>query len=150
MGRSQRTRSSSNVSPSTRSRPNHRPAMRPRVSLSSTPRFFPSIWSSKRCPERCCRRNVRILPHVVHLMKAANLREPCTDWRYVFATGFDTSPPADHSSRYKAKKNDCYRPGILPLQKNARLELIRPKFENSSLGTWRRSREESKLLIELS
>ena len=150
MGRSQRTRSSSNVSPWTQSRPSHQPAMRPRVSLSSTPSFFPLIWSSKMCPEGCYRRNVRILPHVVHLMKAANLRKPGTDWGYVFATGFDTSSPADHSSRYKAKKKDCYGPGILPLQQNARLELIRPKFENSSLGTWRRSREESKLLIELS
>ena len=83
-------------------------------------------------------------------MKAANLRKPCTDWGYVFATGFDTSPPADDSSRYKVKSKDCYGPGILPLQQNARLELIRPKFENSSLGTWGRCREESKFLVELS
>jgi hypothetical protein len=117
----------------------------------------PSCQARSRSSLRCSRslgmpsagtqlywhRDAPVLPHVVDLVQAPDLREPGTDWRSQLAAGLDALSPAHVSTKHSAVLacSAPRSPGVLPLQHRAWVQLVRAQLEDAALVVRRRRGE---------
>jgi hypothetical protein len=134
-------------------RPRHRPHVGARTRTLSPSRPCPSSrppakpargapcvargrWACHQQAHNCIgTRDAPVLPHVVDLVQAPDLREPGTDWRSQLAAGLDALSPAHVSTQHSAVLacSAPRSPGVLPLQHRAWVQLVRAQLEDAAL-----------------